>query len=54
MAGGAGRDQTDAVVPVTVGTVAWGVALVVTSLLRSRLAEHDAQWWVGHSTLDER
>jgi hypothetical protein len=32
------RDQTDAVVPVTVGTVAWGIALVVTFLLRDRLA----------------
>jgi len=38
--------QADAVVPVTVGTVAWGVALVVTFLLRDRLAESDSQWWV--------
>lgn len=40
------RDQTDAVVPVTVGTVAWGIALVVTFLLRGRLAESGSQWWV--------
>jgi len=40
------QDQTDAVVPVTVGTVVWGVALVVTLLLRDRLAEHGTQWWV--------
>jgi hypothetical protein len=39
-------DQTDAVVPVTVGTVVWGVALVVTFLLRGRLAESGSQWWV--------
>ena len=40
------RDQTDAVVPVTVGTVAWGVALVVTFLLRDRLEAHGTGWWV--------
>jgi hypothetical protein len=40
------RDQTDAVVPVTVGTVVWGVALVVTFLLRDRLQAHSAGWWV--------
>jgi hypothetical protein len=40
------RDQTDAVVPVTVGTVLWGIALVVTFALRGRLADADAQWWV--------
>jgi hypothetical protein len=40
------QDQTDAVVPVTVGTVVWGVALVVTFLLRERLADHGAEWWV--------
>jgi hypothetical protein len=40
------RDQTDAVVPVTVGTVVWGVALVVTFLLRDRLDAHGTGWWV--------
>ena len=40
------RDQTDAVVPVTVGTVVWGVALVVTFSLRDRLQAHGAGWWV--------
>ncbi len=33
-------------VPATVGTAVWGVALVVTFLLRGRLAESGAQWWV--------
>ncbi len=41
-----GSDQTDGVVPVTVGTVVWGVALVVTFALRDRLAESGSQWWV--------
>jgi hypothetical protein len=36
----------DAVVPVTVGTVAWAVVLVVLVALRGRLDEHDAGWWV--------
>ena len=40
------RDQTDAVVPVTVGTVVWGVALILTFLLRDRLEAHSAGWWV--------
>ena len=40
------RDQTDGVVPVTVGTVIWGLALVVTFALRGRLAESGSQWWV--------
>jgi hypothetical protein len=39
-------DQTDGVVPVTVGTVLWGIALVVTFLARGRLAESGSQWWV--------
>ncbi len=39
-------DQTDGVVPVTVGTVVWAVALVATFLLRGRLAESGTQWWV--------
>ena len=43
---GRAHDQTDAVVPVTVGTAIWGIALVVTFALRERLAQSDAQWWV--------
>jgi hypothetical protein len=39
--------QADAVVPVTVGTALWAVALVVLVLLRDQLAESDATWWIA-------
>jgi len=39
--------QADAVLPVTVGTVLWGVALLVLLPLRSRLAESGEDWWVA-------
>jgi hypothetical protein len=29
------------------GTALWGVALVVTVVLRDRLAEADATWWIA-------
>jgi hypothetical protein len=38
--------QSDAVVPVTVGTVVWAIALIVVFLLRGRLEAHGAGWWV--------
>ena len=38
--------HADAVVPVTVGTVLWGVALVATLLVRPTLEKHGTQWWV--------
>jgi uncharacterized protein DUF2530 len=38
--------QADAVVPVTVGTALWAVALVVTLVSRPTLVEHGTQWWV--------
>jgi Protein of unknown function (DUF2530) len=38
--------QTDAVVPVTVGTVLWAVALVVMIAFRPRLVAAGSQWWV--------
>ena len=37
---------TDAVLPVTVGTVLWAVALVVLLALKGTLDAHDAGWWV--------
>lgn len=37
----------DGVGAVAMGTVAWCVALVVLLLLRDRLAESDAQWWIA-------
>jgi hypothetical protein len=36
----------DAVLPVTVGTVAWAVALVVLLLLRDRLRAAGDGWWI--------
>ena len=38
--------QGDGVLAVTVGTLAWAVALVVTFCLRNRLRAAGAQWWV--------
>lgn len=38
--------QADAVVPVTVGTALWAVALVVTLAIRPTLERHGTQWWV--------
>jgi predicted lysophospholipase L1 biosynthesis ABC-type transport system permease subunit len=38
--------QADGVVAATVGTALWAVALVVTFLLRDRLRNSGAQWWV--------
>ena len=37
---------TDAVLPVTVGTAAWAVALVVSLLLRERLYQDGDGWWI--------
>ena len=36
----------DAVLPVTVGTVAWAVALVVATLMRGRLRAAGDGWWI--------
>jgi H+/Cl- antiporter ClcA len=38
--------QSDAVVPVTVGTVAWAIALIIVFLLRGRLDANGSGWWV--------
>lgn len=38
--------EVDAVVVFGVGTILWGVALVVLVLLRGTLDRHDAGWWV--------
>ena len=37
---------SDAVLPVTVGTVAWAVALLVATLMRDRLRADGDGWWV--------
>jgi ABC-type nickel/cobalt efflux system permease component RcnA len=38
--------QADGVVAVTAGTLAWALALLVTFVLRGRLAQSGAGWWV--------
>ena len=41
-----GPGGADAVLPVTVGTVAWAVALVVATLMRGRLRAAGDGWWI--------
>jgi hypothetical protein len=38
--------QADAVVPVTIGTALWAVALVVLLPFRSRLKDDGTDWWI--------
>lgn len=38
--------QADAVVPVTVGTLLWGLAFLVLLPFRDRLAESGDDWWL--------
>ena len=42
----AGAEHTDAVVPVTVGTVLWAIAFVVLLPFRSRLKANGTDWWL--------
>ena len=39
--------QADAVVPVLVGTVLWGIALIVLIAVRPRLVENGTDWWIA-------
>jgi Protein of unknown function (DUF2530) len=41
-----GLEQSDAVLPVTVGTVAWAVALLVLLPFHSRMAAAGTGWWI--------
>ncbi len=41
------RSDADAILPVSIGTVAWVVVLVVLLLARPFLDEHGATWWIG-------
>jgi hypothetical protein len=41
------RSDSDAVLPVSIGTVVWIVALIALILLRSRLEESGRGWWLG-------
>ncbi len=40
------QPQADAVVPVTVGTALWGLALVVLLAMRLRLVAEGTDWWI--------
>jgi ABC-type nickel/cobalt efflux system permease component RcnA len=42
----ASSEQADAVVPVTVGTVAWAVALVVMLPFHARMKAAGTDWWI--------
>jgi hypothetical protein len=39
--------DVDALLPVSIGTAAWIVALVVLLLRRDALAESGSTWWIG-------
>lgn len=41
------QSDADGILPVTIGTVLWAVALVVLVVVRERLAESGATWWIG-------
>jgi hypothetical protein len=41
------QSDTDAILPVTLGTLAWTILLVVLLLLRSTLDERGTTWWIG-------
>jgi len=38
--------QADGVLAVSVGTVLWGLAVLVLLAFRGRLEDHDATWWI--------
>jgi len=38
--------DVDGVAIVTVGTILWAIAFVALLPLRSRLADHNADWWL--------
>lgn len=40
------RSDADAILPVSIGTVAWTVALVVLLLVRDQLDEAGNGWWI--------
>lgn len=41
------RSDDDAILPVSLGTAAWAVILVVLLTQRTRLDEAGTQWWIG-------
>lgn len=40
------RSDADAILPVTIGTAAWIVALVILALMREQLDEGGNGWWI--------
>lgn len=47
----AARSDADGVLPVAIGTIAWGVGLIALLLMRGRLAESGSSWWIGVATV---
>ncbi len=45
--GNLGQSDTDAILPVAIGTAVWSVLLVVLLLVRSTLAANGTTWWIG-------
>lgn len=41
------RSDSDAVLPVAIGTVAWAIALVVMLVLREQLRDAGNEWWIA-------
>jgi hypothetical protein len=39
--------RDSATLPVRIGTALWAIAGLILLTQRDRLAEHDAQWWLG-------
>lgn len=41
------ESDTDAILPVSIGTAVWAVALVVLLLMRSTLEQNGTSWWIA-------
>ena len=41
------ESDTDAILPVAIGTVVWAIALVGLLLARANLAENGTTWWIA-------
>lgn len=41
------QSDTDAILPVAIGTAVWAIALVGLVLAREALAENDTTWWIA-------
>jgi hypothetical protein len=45
--GNHGQSDTDAILPVAIGTAVWCALLVILLLAHSTLAENGTTWWIG-------